>query len=160
MKDNWLTETANFWKGAPEVKNGTVKTADIRRKSFSSPATQVAEVEGTLTNTQRLLQFHHKAAEAPGDCRSETWFYYNLGKRLKKLYAQSTAPRDEGFKNFVWDYEHQNENERKKGAPSSAKILKELNGFLTEDTNRRGVDFGGVDDSAGRSMGVEHAGSI
>ena len=88
VKDNWLTETATFWKNAPEVKNGEVKTADIKTEVFFLPATQVAEVEGTFTNTQRLLQFHHKAAEAPGDCRSDTWFYYELGKRLKKLYAQ------------------------------------------------------------------------
>ncbi len=87
VKDNWLTETATFWKNAPEVKKGEVKTADIKTEVFYLPATQVGEVEGTFTNTQRLLQFHHKAAEAPGDCRSDTLFYYDLGKRLKKLYA-------------------------------------------------------------------------
>ena len=59
----------------------------------------------------------YKAAEAPGDCRSDTWFTYQLGKRLKKLYANTTLPRDEGFKNLVWDYEHENEAERKKGEP-------------------------------------------
>ena len=66
VKDNWLTETATYWKNAPEVKNGEVKTADIKTEVFFLPATQVAELEGTFTNTQRLLQFHHKAAEAPG----------------------------------------------------------------------------------------------
>ena len=34
VKDNWLTETATFWKNAPEVKNGEVKTADINRSLF------------------------------------------------------------------------------------------------------------------------------
>ena len=96
VKDNWITETATYWKNAPEVKNGEVKTADIKTEVFFLPATQVAELEGTFTNTQRMLQFHHKAAEAPGDCRSDTWFSYDLGKRLKKLYANSTLPRDEG----------------------------------------------------------------
>src|SRR2546422_8080549 len=95
VKDNWLTETATFWKNAPEVKKGEVKTADIKTEIFYLPATQVAEVEGTFTNTQRLLQFHHKAAEAPGACRSDTWFYYDLGMRLKRLYANSTLQRDE-----------------------------------------------------------------
>ena len=146
VKDNWLTETAMFWKNAPEVKNGTVKTADIKTEVFFLPATQVAEVDGTFTNTQRLLQFHHKAAEAPGDCRSDTWFYYDLGKRLKKLYAQSTAPRDEGFKNLVWDYEHENESERKKGEPSAARILKEINGFFTAEPERHCAGFGDLKD--------------
>ena len=98
-----------------------MKTADIKTEVFYLPATQVAELEGTFTNTQRMLQFHHKAAEAPGDCRSDTWFSYDLGKRLKKLYANSTLPRDEGFKNLVWDYEHEDEAERKKGEPSALK---------------------------------------
>ena len=146
VKDNWLTETATFWKNAPEIKNGEMKTADIKTEVFFLPATQVAEVEGTFTNTQRLLQFHHKAADAPGDCRSDTWFYYELGKRLKKLYANSTLPRDEGFKNMVWDYEHEDESERKKGEPSSAKILKELNGFFTDDPARHCVGFAELKD--------------
>ena len=146
VKDNWITETANYWKTAPEIKNGEVKMADIKTEVFYLPATQVAELEGTYTNTQRMLQFHHKAAEAPGDCRSDTLFSYDLGKRLKKLYANSTLPRDEGFKNLVWDYEHEDANERKKGEPSALKILKEINGFFTEDPARHCVGFGELKD--------------
>ncbi len=153
VKDNWITETANFWKTAPEVKNGEVKTADIKTEVFYLPATQVAELEGTFTNTQRLLQFHHKAAEAPGDCRSDTWFSYELGKRLKKLYANSTLPRDEGWKNVVWDYEHEDEAERKKGEPSALKILKEINGFFTEDPARHCVGFGDLKEDGSTTCG-------
>jgi formate dehydrogenase major subunit len=146
VKDNWITETATFWKNAPEVKNGEVKTTDIKTEVFYLPATQVAELDGTFTNTQRLLQFHHKAAEAPGDCRSDTSFSYDLGKRLKKLYAGSTAPRDEGWKNIVWDYEHEDEAERKKHEPSASKLLKELNGFFTDDPTRHCVGFAELKD--------------
>src|SRR5687767_12292577 len=101
VKDNWLHETATFWKSAPEVRNGELKTQDVKTEVFFLPATQVAELEGTFTNAQRMLQFHFKAAEAPGDCRSDTWFVYDLGKRLKKLYANSSLSRDQGFKNLV-----------------------------------------------------------
>ena len=146
VKDNWLTETATFWKNAPEIKKGEIKTADIKTEVFYLPATQVGEVDGTFTNTQRLLQFHHKAAEAPGDCRSDTWFYYDLGKRLKKLYAPSTEPRDQGFKNLVWDYESDNPAERKMGEPSVLKILKELNGYFTDDQARHCAGFGELTD--------------
>jgi formate dehydrogenase major subunit len=146
VKDNWLTETATFWKNAPEVKNGAVNTADIKTEVFFLPATQVGEVDGTFTNTQRLLQFHHKAAEAPGDCRSDTWFYYDLGKRLKKLYAQSTAPRDEGFKHLVWDYEPEEAHARSQGEPSALKILKELNGFQSTDPTKHLAGFGALKD--------------
>ena len=146
VKDNWLTETATFWKNAPEIKKGEIKTADIKTEVFYLPATQVGEVNGTFTNTQRMLQFHHKAAEAPGDCRSDTWFYYDLGKRLKKLYGPSTAPRDQGFKNVLWDYESDDATERKMGEPSVLKILKELNGYFTEEPARHCAGFGDLTD--------------
>jgi formate dehydrogenase major subunit len=146
VKDNWIHETANFWKTAPEVAKGEVKPQDIKTEVFFFPVSQVAEDEGTYTNTQRLLQFHFKAAEAPGDCRSDTWFVYQLGKRLKQLYASSTLPRDEGFKNMVWEYEHEGDNERKKGTPSNQKILKEINGFMTDDPSRHVPGFAALKD--------------
>ena len=146
VKDNWIHETANLWKSAPEIKSGEVKPQDIKTEVFFFPATQVAEVNGIFTNTQRLLQFHHKAAEPPGDCRSDTWFSYDLGKRLKKLYANSNPPRDEGFKNLVWDYEHEDPNQRKKGEPSMQKILKEINGFFTDEPDRHVAGFAELKD--------------
>jgi formate dehydrogenase major subunit len=146
VKDNWLTESATYWKGAPEIKNGEVKPADIKTEIFYLPATQVGEIDGTFTNTQRMLQFHHKAAEAPGDCRSDTWFSYELGKRLKKLYANSTLPRDDCWKYVTWDYEHEDAAERKKGEPSVMKINKELNGFFTDDPSRHCVGFAELKD--------------
>src|SRR5437870_3160739 len=70
VKDNWVHESANFWKSAPEIKNGEVKREDIKTEVFFFPSAQVAENEGSFTNTQRMLQWHYKAAEAPEDCRS------------------------------------------------------------------------------------------
>jgi len=141
VKDNWVHETATFWKNAPEVKGGEVKTADIATEVFFFPSTQVAELDGTFTNTQRMLQFHHKAAEPPGECRSDTLFTYELGKRLKKLYANSTLPRDQGFRNLLWDFEHENEHERKRGEPSALKLLREMNGYYSGDPNRHVSGF-------------------
>jgi formate dehydrogenase major subunit len=93
-----------------------------------------------------MLQFHFKAAEPPGECRSDTHFSYDLGKRLKKLYADSTLPRDQGFKNLLWDYEHENEQERKRGEPSALKLLKELNGYYSGDPSRHVSGFGDLKD--------------
>src|SRR3989441_5757647 len=112
VKDNWLHESATFWKSAPEIKHGEVKPQDIKTEVFFFPSAQVAETEGTFTNTQRMLQTHFKAAEAPGDCRTDVWFTYQPGRRLKKLYAASGEARDAGFKNLVWDYEHTDDGER------------------------------------------------
>ena len=54
--------------------------------------------------------------------------------RLKKLYADSTLPRDQGFKNLVWNYDpdpQQNAEFRIKDEPDALKILKEINGYQT-----------------------------
>jgi formate dehydrogenase major subunit len=146
VKDNFLHETANFWKTAPEVASGEVRTADIHTEVFFFPAAQIAETEGTFTNTQRMLQSHFKAAEAPGDCRTDVWFTYQLGKRLKRMYADSQAPRDIGFRNLGFDYESEDARKRQIGEPSVKKLLKELNGYYTSDPARHLPGFAALAD--------------
>ncbi len=135
VKDNFETETAAFWYKAPEVVDGSVRTEDIQTEVFFFPSAQVAEIDGTFTNTQRLIKYHHKAVDPPGDARSDVWFTYHLGKRLKALYEGSTEPRDQGFLNMVWDYEPDEEevaNWRIKDEPSALKIMREINGYMSE----------------------------
>jgi formate dehydrogenase major subunit len=146
VKDNWLQETATFWKNAPEVKSGEVKPEDIQTEVFFFPSAQVAEYEGSFTNTFRMLQWHFKATDPPGDCRDDLWFTYQLGMRLKKRYATSSEPRDQGFKHLVWNYESDGPGERRKGEPDARKILKEINGFYTDDPARHLAGFGDLKD--------------
>jgi formate dehydrogenase major subunit len=151
VKDNWLHESATFWKNAPEVKSGEVKPADIKTEIFFFPSSQVAETEGTFTNTQRMLQFHFKAAEAPGDCRTDVWFTYQLGKRLKKMYAGSSERRDEGFKNLMFDYESDDDGDRRRGEPDVKKLLKEINGYYSDDPGRHVGSFAELKDDGSTS---------
>src|SRR5689334_1827648 len=104
VRDLVLNETAEFWRIAPEIARGEVRTEDIRTEVFFFPAAAHTEKDGTFTNTQRLLQWHHKAVEPPGDARSDLWFAYHLGRRLKDLYARSTLERDQGIQALTWDY--------------------------------------------------------
>jgi formate dehydrogenase major subunit len=140
VKDNWLTETATFWSTAPEVKSGEVKPAAIQTEVFFFPSAQVAETEGSFTNTERMLQWHFKAADPPGDCRSDPWFTYELGKRLKKRYASSTLPRDQGIKHLLWDYEPEHQGHIP-GEPDVHKVLKEINGYDTAEPSRHLAGF-------------------
>jgi formate dehydrogenase major subunit len=146
VKDNWLHESATFWKNAPEVRAGEVRPEEITTEIFFFPSAQVAEYEGSFTNTQRMLQWHHKAADSPGDCRTDPWFTYQLGLRLKRLYATSSEPRDQGFKNLVWTYESDDPHERQVGEPNAEKILKEINGFYTDDPTKHLAGFGDLKD--------------
>ncbi len=69
------------------MERGELTPEDHRHRSVSFPAAGTAEKEGTFTNTQRLLQYREKAVDPPGDARSETWFMYHLGRRLKARAA-------------------------------------------------------------------------
>ncbi len=129
VKDNFITETASFWYRAPEIESGELKPEDIPTEVFFFPSAQVAETEGSFTNTQRMLQWHFRAALPPGQCRSDPWFTYQLGLRLKRLYAESTLPRDQGIRNLVWDYEAQ--DPAVPGEPDIRKVLREINGYRT-----------------------------
>jgi len=149
VKDNWLTETAMHWKNAPEIEDSTVKVEDIKTEVFFFPATQIGEYEGSYTNTQRMLQWHFKAVDPPGDCRTDTWFYYQLGRRIKAKYANSTLPRDEGWKNLVWDYEPDftsGEAPNATGEADARKLLREINGFQTADPTQQLSGFGELKD--------------
>ncbi len=145
VKDNFLIETATFWSRAPEVESGEVRPEDIQTEVFFFPSAQVAEMDGSFTNTQRMLQWHFKAADPPGDCRSDPWFTYQLGLRLKAMYADSELPRDEGFQNLVWDYEP-DEPHAIPGEPDLEKVLKEVNGYRTGDPDRHLTGFGELQD--------------
>jgi formate dehydrogenase alpha subunit len=46
------------------------------------PAASFAEKEGTFTNTERRVQRLHKAVEAPGEARLDSWIVANLARRL------------------------------------------------------------------------------
>jgi formate dehydrogenase major subunit len=145
VKDNWMTETATHWYTAPEVKDGEVSVADNETEVFFFPSTQIAEYDGSFTNTQRMLQWHFKAVDPPGDCRTDTWFYYQLGLRLKRLYADSTLPRDEGFRNLLWDYEP-DVPISPPGEPDALKVLREINGYYSAEPERHVPTFAELKD--------------
>ncbi len=146
VKDNWLTETATFWQNSPEITRGQLRSQDVRTEVFFFPAAQVAEYEGSFTNTQRMLQWHFKAADPPGDCRTDLWFTHQLALRLKKLYASSSLSRDQGFKSLVWEYDSEDAHERERGEPDSLKILKDINGYYTAEPDRHLAGFGDLKD--------------
>ncbi len=93
VRDMVETETASFWLDSPEVKRGELMPENIATEVFLLPAAGTAEKEGTFTNTQRLLQYREKAVDPPGDARSETWFIYHLGRRIKEEGQKTTSVR-------------------------------------------------------------------
>ncbi len=135
VRDLYETETATFWKDSPEAVEGVLRPEEIGTEVFLLPAAATAEMDGTYTNTQRLLQWHDRAADPPGDARSDLWFTVQLGLRLKRLYAESTLGRDRPIQALLWDYIDPEENTgwRIEDEPSAARVLKEMNGYHVAD---------------------------
>jgi formate dehydrogenase major subunit len=131
VRDLYETETATFWKDSPEVHKGQLKPTEIKTEVFFLPAAAVAEMDGSFTNTQRLVQWHDKAVDPPEDARSDIWFTVHLGKRLKELYAGSDKPQDRPVKALVWNYfdPKANANWDIKDEPATELIVKEINGY-------------------------------
>ena len=116
VRDFQLIETAEFWRA---------QAADVATEVFFFPAATHTEKDGTFTNTQRLLQWHHKAVDPPGDCRSELDFLFHLGWRLKRAYAASRDPKDRPIQDVTWDYPV----EGAIAEPDAEAVLREINGY-------------------------------
>jgi formate dehydrogenase major subunit len=104
VRDFAPTETALFWKESPEHESGEARAQDIATEVFFLPAAAHTEKDGSFTNTQRLLQWHYKAVDPPGDARSELHWIYHLGKVIRSELAGSTEPRDRPILELTWDY--------------------------------------------------------
>jgi formate dehydrogenase major subunit len=125
VRDFSLVESAMWWKDGPEIESRELTTAGIKTEIFFLPAAAHTEKDGSFTNTQRMLQWHHQAVEPPGDARSELWFMYHLGRIVREKLAASTDPRDRGILDLTWDYP----TKGRIAEPEAEAVLAEINGF-------------------------------
>jgi formate dehydrogenase major subunit len=129
VRDFAMTETANFWQKGGLIQSGELTPEQIGTEVFFFPSSMAAEKEGTVTNTTRLIQWHDKVCDPPGDSRSDLWFLVHLGRRLKELYANSREVRDAPIRDLTWNYPTS-------GAiaePDAAVVLREINGYTVAD---------------------------
>ena len=142
VRDFSLIESATWWKDGPEIEAGELKTADIGTEVFFLPAAAHTEKDGSFTNTQRLLQWHHTAVEPPGDARSDLWFTYHLGRLIRQKLADrkireqeagdaiahlghTAEEMDRPVMDLTWDYPVKGEI----AEPDAEAILAEINGW-------------------------------
>ena len=129
VRDMVETETASFWYDSPEAKRGDLNPEVIGTEVFLFPAAGTAEKAGTFTNTQRLLQFREQAIDPPGDARSEAWFIYHLGRRLKEKAKADSRPRNAGLNALTWNYK----TEGRYQEPDAQEVLREINGYTVAE---------------------------
>ena len=125
VRDFSLIESATWWKDGPEIETGEMRTEDIKTEVFFLPAAAHTEKDGSFTNTQRMLQWHHTAVEPAGDARSDLWFAYHLGRRIREKLAASTDEMDRPVLDLAWDYPLKGARQE----PDADAVLAEVNGW-------------------------------
>ena len=167
-----LTESATWWKDGPEIETGELRTENLKTEVFFLPAAAHTEKDGSFTNTQRMLQWHHTAVEPAGDARSDLWFAYHLGRRLREKLAGSSSEKDRPLLDLTWNYPVKGEL----AEPDADAVLAEINGWdadgqpLSAYTQLKadgstacgcwiycGVRAGGVNQAARRKPGQEQS---
>jgi formate dehydrogenase major subunit len=172
VRDFQLIESATWWRDGPEIASGEMRTEDVGTEVFFLPAAAHTEKDGSFTNTQRLVQWHHKAVEPPGDARSDLWFMFHLGRRIRAKLAGSADPMDRPVLDLTWDYPTHGPT----AEPDAGAVLTEINGSdadgrplgsyleLADDGSTRcgcwiycGVRADGVNQAARRTPGAEQS---
>ena len=98
--DMFENETASVWYADPDAPDPSKCKTEV----FLLPTNALIEKDGSANNTERLMQWHDRVKEAPGDSRSDAWWIYQLGLRFKKMAEKSMLPRDEGMRALTWNY--------------------------------------------------------
>jgi formate dehydrogenase major subunit len=128
VRDFSLIESATWWKDGPEIETGEMRTEDIATEVFFFPAAAHTEKDGTFTNTQRMVQWHHKAVEPRDEQRSDLWFTYHLGRRIRERLAGSTEEMDRPVLDLTWEYPTDGPHDE----PSADAILAEISGWNSD----------------------------
>lgn len=148
VRDTEIVEAATFWENGDLVRDGELRPEDIETEVFLMPAELAGEKEGTFTNTHRLVQWHDKVMDGPGDSRSETWFMYHLGRRLQALYADSEEARDRPIRSLTLAYPVVGD----RGDIDVEEVLKEISGY-TWDGRRQLSGFSELDADGSTACG-------
>ena len=82
--DPLATETSEFWQNHGEYND--VDPAKIQTEVFRLPSTCFAEEDGSLVSSSRVLQWHWKAAEPPGDAKGDAEIMAGIFLKLREMY--------------------------------------------------------------------------
>ena len=122
--DPLATETSEFWKNFGEFND--VDSSKIQTEVFRLPSTCFAEEDGSLVSSSRVLQWHFKGADAPGEARGDAEIMGGLFLKLREMYKQEGGAFPEPIVNLTWPYKIPD-------SPSSEELAKEFNGKALAD---------------------------
>ena len=117
--DPLATETGEFWKNYGEFND--VDSSKIQTEVIRLPATCFAEQDGTFTNSSRVIQWHWKAADGPGESKSDQEIIAALFMKLRNMYKTQGGAYSEPIMNLTWNYKNPM-------FPAADELLREISG--------------------------------
>ena len=117
--DTFETEMPAFWKYAE-------KPEDIKTEVLLLPSAIFAEKDSSFTNSARVIKWHWKALDPPGDAKDEFWIMANFFMKLRDLYKKEGGVYPDPIMNLTWNF-------RNPYHPTAEEILHEMNGYALED---------------------------
>jgi formate dehydrogenase major subunit len=118
------TETSRFWENfGPQNPSDPAK---IQTEVFQLPTTCFAEENGSLVNSSRWLQWHWKAADPPGDARTDIWIMSGIFHRLREMYRKEGGAFPDPILNLSWSYTDPVD-------PDPEELAKDMNGRALSD---------------------------
>ncbi len=124
IMDPLATETSEFWKNYGEYND--IDTASVQTEVFRLPTTCFAEEDGAVVSSSRVLQWHWKASEPPGEAKTDIAIMSALHLRMKAAYQKDGGKFPDPIQNLWWPYSQP-------AHPSSEEIAKEYNGRALTD---------------------------
>ena len=122
--DPLATETSEFWQNHGEYND--VDPAKIQTEVFRLPSTCFAEEDGSLVNSGRWLQWHWKAADPPGEAKSDGEILAGIFIKLKSLYQKEGGAFPEPILNLTWKH-------KQAYAPAPEELAREFSGKALKD---------------------------
>ena len=122
--DPLATETSEFWQNHGEYND--VEPSKIQTEVFRLPSTCFAEEDGSLVSSSRVLQWHWKAAEPPGDAKNDQEIMAGIFLKLREMYKKDGGAFSDPILNLTWKH-------RQPDAPSAEELAKEFSGKALAD---------------------------
>ena len=124
IMDPLVTETSEFWKNHGEVN--PADPASIQTEVFRLPVAFFAEESGTCTNSGRVVRWHWKAVDGPGESKGDAEIMAHLYQTLKHMYAKEGGAFPDPILKLSWPYRIADE-------PSPEELLMEISGKALTD---------------------------
>ena len=119
IMDPLATETSEYWRDFGEYHKAD--PSKIQTEVFRLPTTCFAEENGSVVSSSRVLQWHWKGAEPPGDALGDAEIMSNIFVRMRELYRKEGGAYADPILKLSWPYADPQ-------SPTPEELAKEYNG--------------------------------